>query len=61
MASKIKYNNLEDISREEIAHILKRHYKKFYGGSMEVESRVGQGTSFHIFFPRVSRQEQNEI
>jgi len=34
---KIRYDNLHDISREEIAHILKCRYKKFYGGSMDVE------------------------
>jgi len=57
MASKIKFDNLEDISREEIAHILKRHYKKFYGGSMEVERRLierggghsGTGDEFTVF------------
>jgi hypothetical protein len=35
--TKIKYDNLKNISCEEISHILKCRYKKFYGGSMEVE------------------------
>jgi len=29
---------------------------KSHGGTMTVESRVGEGTTFHVFFPRIERE-----